>query len=101
MFLSVSESQLFCADSLWVCSTLECIRTRTSDHVRTLKIITCSPWSVDYGNTKRPSMHYTDNKISLNIAQVNQQAISKPVWTENNYIPKNSTFDIALVYNST
>ena len=55
-----------CADSLSVCPTPMCIRTHNNDHVRTLKIIS-SPCqsSVDYGNMKTPSMHFTDRRINV------------------------------------
>ena len=50
--------QKLCADSLSVCPTPTCIHRHKNDHVRTVR--SCSPRqsSVDYGNTKRPSMHW-------------------------------------------
>ena len=50
-----------CADSLSVCSTPVCIRTHNNDHARTHvkdPVDLCQS-SVDYGNTKRPSMHFS------------------------------------------
>ena len=65
---------------LWVFASQKCCVTRCrcaqppcvfahikNDHIRMLTLRSCSPCqsSVDYGNMKRPSMHFTDRRITV------------------------------------
>ena len=60
-------SQKCCADSLLVCPAPVCIRTHKNTHVRTLTNypVVHVGSSVDYGNRKISSMHFTVRKINV------------------------------------
>ena len=69
VFLNASSHLCFrffesktCADLLSVCPTPVCIRKHKNNHVRYRSCSPCTS-SVDYGNTKRPRMHFTDRRI--------------------------------------
>ena len=61
--VSFSEEKMLCWLVVVVPNPPVCIRTHKNYHVRTLKIHVQS--LVDYGNTKRPSMHLSDRVALL------------------------------------